>query len=271
MAPRPSCSSTRTTKTNFSTTSTRPRSTASPSEATRTTRRRTAIIQFTQPRTAPRRSSHTISVTMLGMRSSTQTHRSNHGRHRRRKACHSPTPMHSGLSAQFIQLRTAPPKSCHTTSATMRGTPSSTTTRPRSRGRRRLQKACHWLAPTPSTPRLQFIQPKIASLRFFHTTNVITHGMMSSILTRPRNPGRPQRQPVCHWPALLLSTLDRSTQPRIANLRSFLIISATTHGTTSNITTPPRNHGMHLRQTACLSPVPSPSHKLSRKRVNFNS
>ena len=193
-----------------------------------------------------------------------------HGRHRRHTACPSPTPMHSGVRIQSTQRRTAPPKSCRTTSGTTRGTPSSTITHPRSHGRSRRHLACRWPAPTPSTTRVRFIQLKIANLKFFHTTSANTHGMKSSIITPPRNLGRPPRQVACHWLAHTASMLNRSIQLRTANPRSFPTINATTHGTRSNITTPQRKRGKHPLQMACHSQALSPSHNLSRKRVNFN-
>lgn len=192
------------------------------------------------------------------------------GRHLRHTACPSQTPMHSGLRIQSTQQKTAPPKSCRTTSGTMHGTPSSTKTRPRSHGKSRRHLACRWPAPTPSTTRVRFIQLKIANLKFFHTTSAITHGMKSSIITPPRNLGRPPRQVVCHWLAHTASTLNRSIQLRTANPRSFPTINATMHGTRSNITTPQRNRGKHPLQMACHWRALSPSHNLSRKRVNFN-
>lgn len=201
------------------------------------------------------------------MTSSTATRPKHHGKPQRQAACHWLTHMHSGEKIQFIQLRTAPPKSCHITSVTTPGTASNTTTHLRSHGRPRLQMVCHWLAPTPSTNRLQFIQLKIVNQRSFRTTNVTTHSMMSSITTPQRNHGRPRRRTACHWRVPMHSMLDRSIQQRTVNPKSCRTISATTHGTKFNITTPLKNLGKSPRQTECHSQIHMLSHRPSRKRV----
>jgi len=148
------CSSLRRTKTNSSNTSTRHQLTVSPSEVTMMIKRhrRLEISQSTHLRTVLLRSSHTVSVIMLGMMSSTRNHPSLHGRHLRQTVCHFRIRMHSGVRIQFIHLRTAPPKSCHTTSATTPGTMSNTITHLRKAGRLPRQLACHCLAPTPKIP-----------------------------------------------------------------------------------------------------------------------
>ena len=100
-------------------------------------------IQSIQLKTANPRFFHTISVSMLGIMNSTPTHPKNHGRHPPQMVCHYPIPTHSGPRIQFIQLRTAHPKSCHITREITLSTMNNTSTLLRNLGRPTHQMECH--------------------------------------------------------------------------------------------------------------------------------
>lgn len=208
-------------------------------------------IQFIQQKIVNQKSFHTTKEIMLGTMSSTTTPQKNHGKHQLQVVCHSLELMLSMLKLQFIQLRIANQRFFHIINVITLGMMSNISIPLRNHGRPLLQMVCHWQVLMLLLQRLQFTQPKIANLRFFHITNVTTLGMWSNIRIPLKNPGKHLLQMVCHWPVLLPSTKSQSTQLKIANQRFFHTTKEIMPGMMNSTITHLRKHGKLQLQMEC--------------------
>lgn len=208
------------------------------------------ISQSIQPRIANRKFFHTIRESTLSIMSNTLTLLRNHGRPILQMVCHWLTPMFtiSGPSTQFIQLRTANPRSFHITRESTPSMMSSTPTLPRNLGKLILLTVCLL---RELMHRSQFIQLRIASLRSFHITKESMLSMMSNTPTPLRRDGRQILQMVCHSLELMPRDQVESTQLRIASLRFSHTTRETTLSTMSNTLTLLRRDGRLILQMVC--------------------
>ena len=227
-------------------------------------------IQFIQQKIANQKSFHTIKEIMLGTMSSTTTPLKNHGKHQLQVVCHSLELMLSMLKLQFTQQRIANQRFFHIINVITLGMMNSTTIPRKNHGKHQLLVVCHSLELMLLLQRLQFIQPKIANLKFFHITNVTTLGMWNNIRIPLKNHGKHLLQMVCHWPVLLLSTKSQSTQLKIANQRFFHTTREIMPGMMNSTITHPRKHGKLQLQMECHWRELTLSLNPSKKRANFN-